>query len=73
MGDPELLIGEHAHLQDVDDEGKDVADEEDQDDHHQHRRQANLLLLQPAICNSYIMVVSQEMPITEMCHNIGPG
>ena len=66
-------VGEHAHLQDVDDQGKDVADEEDQDNHHQHCRQANLLLLQPVIWNSYIMLVSQEMPITEMFNKIGPG
>ena len=38
-----------SHLEDVDDEGEDVADEEDQHDHHQHRRQAHLFLLQPGI------------------------
>ena len=34
-------------LEDVDDEREDVADEEDEDDNHEHRRQPDLLLLQP--------------------------
>ena len=47
------------YLQDVDDEGEDVADEEDQHDYHQHRCQANLLLLQPETrCNGPMATVA---------------